>query len=160
VQSLREGRGPGNHGGLSERAEKSYSGRLFRLLRACCERPADRRTSNSFDEITSSHCLHLRLRTTPTMGLQQGFTTGGMGSDRHFARQQLSGPNVRFGSKADIAAPPTNVRFTPKSGHRNRPADYLRRTGSGSLAIFAAMRRASSRRVSRDQHSGIVTKVS
>jgi hypothetical protein len=24
---------------------------------------------------------------------------------------------VRFGSKADIAAPPTNVRFTPKSGH-------------------------------------------
>jgi hypothetical protein len=25
--------------------------------------------------------------------------------------------NVRFGSKADIAAPPTNVRFTPKSGH-------------------------------------------
>jgi hypothetical protein len=26
--------------------------------------------------------------------------------------------NVRFGSKADIAAPPINVRFTPKSGHR------------------------------------------
>jgi hypothetical protein len=26
---------------------------------------------------------------------------GGMGSDRHFA-QQSSGPNVRFGSKADI----------------------------------------------------------
>jgi hypothetical protein len=25
--------------------------------------------------------------------------------------------NVRFGSKADIEAPPTNVRFTPKSGH-------------------------------------------
>jgi hypothetical protein len=25
--------------------------------------------------------------------------------------------NVRFGSKADIAASPTNVRFTPKSGH-------------------------------------------
>jgi len=24
--------------------------------------------------------------------------------------------NVRFGSKADIAAPPTNVRFTTKSG--------------------------------------------
>src|SRR6516165_8872517 len=27
--------------------------------------------------------------------------------------------HVRFGSKADIAAPPTNVRFTPESGHRN-----------------------------------------
>jgi len=26
-------------------------------------------------------------------------------------------PHVRFGSKADIAAPPTNVRFTPNSGH-------------------------------------------
>jgi hypothetical protein len=25
--------------------------------------------------------------------------------------------DVRFGSKADIAASPTNVRFTPKSGH-------------------------------------------
>src|SRR5215468_3073096 len=50
--------------------------------------------------------------------LQQGFTIGGMGSDRHFAWQQSSGPNVRFGSKADIAAPLTNVRFTPKSGHR------------------------------------------
>src|SRR5262249_32522142 len=27
--------------------------------------------------------------------------------------------DVRFGSKADIAASPTNVRFTPKSGHWN-----------------------------------------
>ena len=26
--------------------------------------------------------------------------------------------NVRFGSKADIAERETNVRFTPKSGHR------------------------------------------
>jgi hypothetical protein len=26
--------------------------------------------------------------------------------------------NVRFGSKADIAAFPINVRFTPESGHR------------------------------------------
>jgi hypothetical protein len=50
--------------------------------------------------------------------LQQGFAERGMGSDRHFAWQQSSGPNVRFGSKADIAASPTNVRFTPESGHR------------------------------------------
>jgi hypothetical protein len=41
-----------------------------------------------------------------------------MGSDRHFASQQSSGSNVRFGSKADIAAPPANVCFTPKSGHQ------------------------------------------
>jgi len=44
--------------------------------------------------------------------------------------------------KADIGVRPRHVRFTPESGHRNRPADYLRRTGSGSLAIFAAIRRA------------------
>ena len=49
--------------------------------------------------------------------LQQGFTIGGMGPDRHFAEQQSSEPNVRFGSKADIAASPINVRFTPKSRH-------------------------------------------
>ena len=30
--------------------------------------------------------------------------------------------NVRFGSKADIAALPINVRFTPESGHRNSTA--------------------------------------
>jgi hypothetical protein len=35
------------------------------------------------------------------------------------ASQQILGANVRFGSKADIAASPTNVRFTPKGGHWN-----------------------------------------
>jgi len=52
------------------------------------------------------------------MRLQQGFATGEMGLDRHFAWQQSSGPNVRFGSKADIPACAINVRFTPKSGHQ------------------------------------------
>ena len=52
------------------------------------------------------------------VGLQQGFTTGGMGSGRHFAQQRSSRPNVRFGSKADIATRLTNVRFAPESGHR------------------------------------------
>jgi hypothetical protein len=37
--------------------------------------------------------------------------------DHHFAPQQSPGPNVRFGSKADIAARPVNVCFTPESGH-------------------------------------------
>jgi 6-phosphogluconolactonase/glucosamine-6-phosphate isomerase/deaminase len=32
---------------------------------------------------------------------QQGFATGGMGLDGHFAGQQSSGPNVRFVPKAD-----------------------------------------------------------
>jgi hypothetical protein len=50
--------------------------------------------------------------------LQQGFATGEMGSDGHFAQQQSSGLNVRFGSKADIHPPSADVRFTPKSGHQ------------------------------------------
>src|SRR5215469_17938018 len=37
----------------------------------------------------------------------------------------MPGPNVRFGSKADIAVSPTNVRFTPKSGHWDWPAQGL-----------------------------------
>ena len=40
---------------------------------------------------------------------------GGMGSDRHFAWQQSSGSNVRFGSKADIGANPFNVALPPKA---------------------------------------------
>ena len=36
--------------------------------------------------------------------------------------QNASGPNVRFGSKADIPQCPSNVRFTPESGHRNSAA--------------------------------------
>ena len=41
-----------------------------------------------------------------------------------------SGGHVPFGSKADIATRPHNVRFTPKSGHQNwfglRSAQQLR----------------------------------
>jgi len=36
------------------------------------------------------------------------------GFRRQVARQQSQAAHVRSGSKADIAAPPTNVRFTPK----------------------------------------------
>jgi hypothetical protein len=31
--------------------------------------------------------------------------------------QQIQAADVRFGSKADIAALPINVRFAPESGH-------------------------------------------
>jgi len=41
-----------------------------------------------------------------------------MGFNRHFAWQQSSGPNVRFGSKADVGLPPVDVRYSPKSGHQ------------------------------------------
>jgi hypothetical protein len=40
----------------------------------------------------------------------------------HAASRQIWITNVRFGSKADIAASPTNVRFTPESGHWNSVA--------------------------------------
>jgi hypothetical protein len=63
--------------------------------------------------------------TTPiNTQLQQGFAIGGMGSDRHFAQQQSSGPNVRFGSKADIQQCSAHVRFTPKSGHEFRGVSW------------------------------------
>jgi hypothetical protein len=45
--------------------------------------------------------------------LQQGFAIDEMGSGRHFAQQQSSRPNVRFGSKADIRSEKRVVRFTP-----------------------------------------------
>src|SRR5262249_1570715 len=57
--------------------------------------------------------------------LQQGFTTGEMGFRGQFAQRQSETAHVRFGSKADIAASPTNVRFTPKSGHRLKEPECL-----------------------------------
>jgi hypothetical protein len=55
----------------------------------------------------------------PQMTSPAGFATGGNGVRRHLARQQVSTTDFRFGSKADIAALPINVRFTTKSGHWN-----------------------------------------
>ena len=54
--------------------------------------------------------------------------------------------NVRFGSKADIPQRNRHVCFTPKSGHQAFMSTRARfeRSRSGSLAIFAAIRRASS----------------
>jgi hypothetical protein len=42
-------------------------------------------------------------------------------------------PDVRFGSKADIAASPTNVRFTPNSGHTGLSAAGTDKRASGDL---------------------------
>jgi hypothetical protein len=50
--------------------------------------------------------------------LQQGFATGEMGFNSHFAQQQFMRPDVRFGSEADIQSKKGDVRFTPESGHR------------------------------------------
>jgi len=43
---------------------------------------------------------------------------GGIGPTVSFAWQLFSGSNVRFGSEADIGVRLSDVRFTPKSGHR------------------------------------------
>jgi hypothetical protein len=39
--------------------------------------------------------------------------------NRMIGANVLQCSDVRFESKADIEAPPTDVRFTPKSRHRN-----------------------------------------
>jgi hypothetical protein len=52
------------------------------------------------------------------MQLQQGFAMRGIGLNCHFAGQQFSTADVRYGSKADISEKPADVRFTPNSGHR------------------------------------------
>jgi hypothetical protein len=35
----------------------------------------------------------------------------------HFQKKPPPNLNIRFGSKADVRAAKSNVRFTPKSGH-------------------------------------------
>src|SRR5262249_40591687 len=81
----------------------------FGLLRSQCKRPCGRRT-NKRDEVAPPHCLP-------------------RGSDRASYRVtgrlevvRLTLGNVRFGSKADMAAHSLDVRFTPKSGHWNSVA--------------------------------------
>jgi hypothetical protein len=42
----------------------------------------------------------------------------------HCALRQIRTADVRFGSLADIEVLPTDVRFTPESGHRNSVVEY------------------------------------
>ena len=58
--------------------------------------------------------------------LQQGFATGGMGSDRQFAWQQSSRPDVRFGSKADIKACPRVAGCGERQGARLAVRQFLK----------------------------------
>jgi hypothetical protein len=89
-----------------------------RLLRPSAKRRSRRCTSNSFDEIASSHRL------------PQGLGLRRLG--RYYSRdlrpaewepivivaqQQSSGPNVCFGSEADVTLSNFDVRFTPESRH-------------------------------------------
>src|SRR6516165_6885831 len=71
-----------------------------------------------------------------------------MSSDRHFAWQQSPGPNVRFGSKADIARCQADVRFTPKSGHwfRMLGCSLSAKSGHSALAVKNVVIRSPRRR--------------
>jgi hypothetical protein len=58
--------------------------------------------------------------------------------------------NVRFGSKADIREDATDVRFTPKSGHRSRSYSFAmsgscrqRAAGAGGHAMADCEQRIS-----------------
>jgi len=80
--------------------------------------------------------------------LQQGFTIGGMGSDRHFAWQQASGPNAlgqkrtltsawamsALPPKADIVQHVGNVRFVPIADIR----DICERSDPIAIRIFSS----------------------
>src|SRR5262249_30200035 len=72
----------------------------LRLLRACRKRPSRRRATDKCDEFASPHrpAPQTEGLTLPCCGL-------------HYALRQIQAANVRFGSKADIAARPRNVRF-------------------------------------------------
>src|SRR5262249_42109456 len=58
------------------------------------------------------------------------------------ASQQKGAAHVRFGSKADIGAPPSNVRFTPESGHRNSVLECLLCAKSGHSTWHVSQRRS------------------
>jgi len=48
--------------------------------------------------------------------------------------------NVRFGSLADMETAATNVRFTPMSGHAQRPNQCLLCANNGPSTIRIALR--------------------
>jgi hypothetical protein len=51
---------------------------------------------------------------------------------------ETQSPDVRFGSKADIARHQLNVRFTPKSGHPAAPLGCALCANSGHLHLAGA----------------------
>jgi hypothetical protein len=61
--------------------------------------------------------------------------------DLHFALQKSVGPNVRFGSKADIASRLRNVRFVPKADilHCGRDRCYSKLIGGGKYCLGMVM---------------------
>jgi hypothetical protein len=76
------------------------------LLRARRKRPGNGSAAEKRDEVASPHSTTSQVEGN---NLSHG--------QRFCAAQQSVAANVRFGSKADIAASPSHDCFTPKSGH-------------------------------------------
>src|SRR5262249_13090824 len=90
-------------------------------------------------EIASSHCLPQGLGPRQLCDYSRDLPPTEWGSDRHFAWQQSSGSDARFGSLADIASGPSHVRFTSKSRHQ------LSRLGCPLCANSGLMHRSTTR---------------
>src|SRR6516165_5426 len=98
------------------------SQRLRRVFRGTRTHKSDSRKDLLCAQSEWRHC---RYRTTEKryefasphsqpQGSEQGIVAGQTG---RLEVDKTALGDVRFGSKADIAPSPTNVRFTPKSGH-------------------------------------------
>jgi len=79
-----------------------------------------------------------------------------MGFSGHFAWQQPSGSNVRFGSLADTAALLQNVRFTCKSGHHRKPSSCPLSANSGHRAASSIISLAGASSVGGIQGQGLL----
>src|SRR5262249_52235383 len=101
-------------GGFRRRYQDTYARNACKLLRkrAWRGKPANRTAANQNDKISPSYQLP-----APKLGTR---IVAGQTAKSEVVR--LARGNVRFGSKADILLSPTNVRFTPNSGHWNSAA--------------------------------------
>jgi hypothetical protein len=74
-------------------------------------------------------------------------------------RSKKIAPDIRFGSKADIAASSINVCFTPESGHRNSVVECPLRAKSGhSRSLPQSARLILAEQLGRDRPIGGVVK--
>jgi hypothetical protein len=101
------------------------------------------RVSPSCCSIDGTTPVAARLSTRDKIEVSEWLAPDGLSID--LAAQQVSKADVRFGSKADIEACLSDVRFTSNSGHQNwlgcQAADWCE--FNGSFLIFPPARRAS-----------------
>src|SRR6516164_4254185 len=83
---------------------------MRRMRSLCCARAASGHAAAPPTSVMNSR----RLIASP-QGSEQGIVAGQTG---RLEVDKTALGDVRFGSKADIEAPPPDVRFTPKSGHQ------------------------------------------